>query len=93
MCGCCQVLCYVGDGGALVGRCALCGNVRPGQKKVMLNPKQLKELRVTPCLPYNALMGMVSHPPSDARHSPQKFKDVSVLQGRGIMPGELGEDA
>ena len=27
---CCQVLCYVGDGGALVGKCALCGNGHPG---------------------------------------------------------------
>ncbi len=58
------MLCYVGNGSALDGKCALCGNVCPGQKDVMLDPKQIEELRATPCLSYNALTGMVSTPPS-----------------------------
>jgi hypothetical protein len=61
---CCQVLCYVGDGGALVGKCALCRSVCPGRKDVMLNPEQVAELKVIPCLAYDALTGIVSHPPS-----------------------------
>ena len=111
---CCQVLCYVGDGGALVGKCALCGDGRPGRKDVMLDPEQLEKLRATPCLSYDALTGMVSRPPSggmppshprgQARHSPQKFKDVEdsdsshfspphVLgtKTRGLSEGELEE--
>jgi hypothetical protein len=61
---CCQVLHFVGDGGVLVGKCALCGNGRPGRKDVMLDPKQLAELRTTPCLSYDVLTGSVSHPRS-----------------------------
>ena len=60
---CCQVLHFVGDGGALVGKCALCGNDHTGRKDVMLDPEQLAELRTTPCLLYNPLTGSVSHPP------------------------------
>ena len=85
---CCHALCYVGDGGALLGKCAICGSGRPGRKDIMLDPEQVAELKATPCLSYDSLTGMVSRPPSgghppsyprgQARHSPQKFKDVSV---------------
>jgi hypothetical protein len=57
----------------------------------MLDPKQLEELRATPCLSYDALMGIVSwrpsrglsssHPQGHARNSSQKLKDVPVVQG------------
>ena len=83
---CCQVLCYVNDGGALVGRCALCGNVQPGRKDVMLDPEQLEELRANPHLTYDPLTGSVkvshaisrvsapaSYPRGQVRRSPQKF--------------------
>jgi hypothetical protein len=59
----------------------------------MLDPEQVAELKATPCLSYDSLMGMVSRPPSgghppsyprgQARHSPQKFKAVSESHGRG----------
>ena len=94
---CCQVLRYYGDGGALVGRCALCGNGRPGRKDVMLDPEQMAELKAVPCLVYDALTGTVarhssgglphSFPRGQVRHSPHKFTDVSVSK---IGGDELG---
>jgi hypothetical protein len=72
---CCQVLHFVGDGGALVGKCALCGNDRPGRKDVMLDPEQLPELRATPRLMYNPLTGSVSHPPSGVLAPPSNQRD------------------
>ncbi len=98
---CCQVLRFVGNGGALVGKCALCGNGRPRRRDVMLDPEQLAELRMTPRLLYDVLTGSVSHPPSggllpshprgQARNSPQKFMNVPVGKGRGITSEQLGE--
>ena len=67
---CCQVLCYVGDGGTLVGKCALCGIGHPGRKNVMLNPEQVAELKAIPCLAYDALTGTVSqYRPGGLPHS------------------------
>jgi hypothetical protein len=99
---CCQVLCYVGDGGTLVGKCALCGNGRPGRKNVMLNPEQVAELKAIPCLAYGALTGTVSHhrsgglphsyPRGQVRQSPHKFTDVSVSKIGGDVSGTADSD-
>jgi hypothetical protein len=99
---CCQVLHFVGDGGALVGKCALCGNGRPGRKDVMLDPEQLAELRTTPCLVYDPLTGSVSRPPSrvsappsyprgQVRRSPQKFNELHMAKGCDLESEQLGE--
>ena len=61
---CCQVLHFVGDGGGLVGKCKLCGDHSPERKDVMLDPEQLAELRSTPCLTYDPMMGRVLFPGS-----------------------------
>ena len=100
---CCQVLHFVGDGGALVGNCASCGNGSPGRKDIMLDPEQLAELRTTPSLVYDPLTGSVfpplsrasappSYPRGQVRRSPQKFKDLDVAKGREVDPDKL-EDA
>ncbi len=93
---------FVGDGDALVQKCTLCGNGRPGWKDVMLNPEQLAELRTTPHLMYDPLMGSVSHPPShvlappsyprgQVRCSPQKFKELDMAKGCDLESAQLGE--
>jgi hypothetical protein len=99
---CCQVLCFVGDGGALVGKCALCGNGHPRRKVVMLDPKQLAELRTTPCLVYDPLTGSVfpspscalappSYPRGQVRRSPQKFNELHMAKGCDLESEQLGE--
>jgi len=83
---CCRVLCYVGDGGALVGECAVCGDGNPGRISTMLDPEQVEMLTATPGLSFDALMGFVvrplppSNPRGKVRLSPRKFDFPAVLE-------------
>jgi hypothetical protein len=61
---CCQVLHYVGDGGALTGSCVMCGGERPVRHYVMLDPDQVYELENTPFLAYNAMTATTMPMPS-----------------------------
>ena len=99
---CCQVVHFVGDGGALVGKCASCGNGRPGRKDVMLDPEQLAELRTTTGLRYDPLTGSVSRAPSrvsappsyprgQVRRSPQKFNELHMAKGTDLESEQLAE--
>ena len=54
-CGGCPALHSVGDGGALVGGCTMCGDPRPVRNDVMLDPDQVAQLKETPGLSYDAL--------------------------------------
>ena len=51
-CGGCRALHSVGDGGALVGGCIMCGDARPVRNDVMLDPDQVAHLKETPGLSY-----------------------------------------
>ncbi len=91
---CCRVLHYVGDGGALTGKCVLCRDAHPGRKDIILDPEQITELRKTLCLCYDALMGNVFRPPSNgllpsflqgqARKLPQNFEELRVGKRSGL---------
>ena len=45
---CCRILTYVGNGGALQGKCGMCGNARPSRQHTMLDPDQIAELKKAP---------------------------------------------
>jgi hypothetical protein len=85
---CCRVLTYVGNGGALQGKCGMCDNACPSRKHTMLDPDQIAELKKAPALSFDALMGVdaihatshsglsTSNPRGNARMSPRRFEEL-----------------
>jgi hypothetical protein len=87
---CCRVLTHVGDGGALQGKCGMCGNARPSRQHTMLDPDQIAELKKAPALSFDALMGVdairdtsrsssslsTANPRGNTRVSPRRFEEL-----------------
>ena len=94
---------YVGDGGALEGRCSKCENVNPKRQDVMLDPDQVDKLKTNPGLSWSVLMTVNPHftpsrresevrmsfPRGQARKSPKEFESVDL--GKTSGPVDLGK--
>ncbi len=93
---CCHVLTYVGDGGSLEGRCGMCGDARPSHEHTMLDPDQVAELKKSPGLTIDALMGIdtiratappvlpLSSPRGRPRMSPKTFEEIDGGKTTGM---------
>jgi len=100
---CCRAVHYVGDGGALEGRCSKCENVNPKRQDVMLDPDQVDKLKTNPGLSLSVLMPgndhftpsrresevRMSFPRGQARKSPKEFEPVDSEKTSG--PVDLGK--
>ena len=104
---CCRILHYVGDGGALLGKCGMCGEVSPERHHTMLDPDQVSKLRSAPMLTFEALMGVVAfsnnaassptlskcNPRGSARKSPMVYTEIATTIVAGGKTTGLDDDA